>query len=520
MRQILAKIDTLAETDCSVGVAKFFRRAAFVFVLLMAAAAPHSIAATQTAWLLGMLCWICSLVIGGQDELKFGLPGRLLAAYFIWSAVSSALSYEPIVSLDKLRGASVFLIFPFVVNVIRNRKAVILAAGILIFSGLVGALYAPLQKIIGRGIEVHGLESGGLLASKGVSEGDTLLAANGVKTTRPEDVIARIEVDGSARIDVYRTDAPFTIEIRRDELPQSTEAANSRLGFEAYRRSSNFRVSGFYGHYTTFAEAVQLIASLCFGLLIAAVRGRAGRSIIALLCTATLTFILALLLTVTRGSQAAFVISAFSITALGGGRRILLIVVALAAIASAVGLFILHNQRGVGFADFQDGSVKYRQMMWRDGSRLLIQSPRNLVYGVGMDSIKTHWEEWGLFDKGWQPMGHFHSTPLQIAVERGLPALLLWFAVLVVYARSLLRGIRRVRNAEWVTLGILLGCFGGLVGFVAGGFVHYNLGDTEVAMIFYFLMGISIRLSDIVLDESSSRGHSAEIHKNLTPQEI
>lgn len=503
MREILEKIDILAETNGAKGAAKLLRRAAFVFVLLMAVAAPHSIAATQTAWLLGMACWIFGLAIGPRQKLEFGLLGRLLAAFFIWSAVSSALSYEPIVSLDKLRGVSVFLIFPFVFNVFRNRSAVMLVAGILVFSGFVGALYAPLQKIIGRGIEVHGLSPDGLLASKGVVEGDTLLAANGFKTTNPEEIIRQIEAAGSARIVVYRTDAPFTIEIRRDELPQTSASANIRLGFETYKRSGNFRASGFYGHYTTFAEAIQLIASLCFGLLIAAIRSRAGRSIIATLGIATLAFMLALLLTVTRGSQAAFLLSALSITALAGGRRILFAAAAFAVIASAVGLFVLHKQRGVGFADFKDGSIQYRQMMWRDGVRLLRESPRNLIYGVGMDSIKTHWSQWGLFDKGWQPMGHFHSTPIQIAVERGLPALLLWLAVLAVYARSLWREIRRARGGDWAVFGVLLGCFGGLIGFFAGGFVHYNLGDTEVAMIFYFLMGISVRLSEIVQTEDT-----------------
>ena len=38
--------------------------------------------------------------------------------------------------------------------------------------------------------------------------------------------------------------------------------------------------------------------------------------------------------------------------------------------------------------------------------------------------------------------------------------------------------------------GIILGCFGGLIGFFTSGLVHYNLGDSEVAMVFYLLMGI------------------------------
>jgi hypothetical protein len=35
---------------------------------------------------------------------------------------------------------------------------------------------------------------------------------------------------------------------------------------------------------------------------------------------------------------------------------------------------------------------------------------------------------------------------------------------------------------------------GGTVGFFVSGFVHYNLGDSEVAMIFYLLMGLTLAL--------------------------
>jgi len=35
---------------------------------------------------------------------------------------------------------------------------------------------------------------------------------------------------------------------------------------------------------------------------------------------------------------------------------------------------------------------------------------------------------------------------------------------------------------------------GGLAGFFASGLVHYNWGDSEVVMIFYFIMGLSLVL--------------------------
>ncbi len=41
------------------------------------------------------------------------------------------------------------------------------------------------------------------------------------------------------------------------------------------------------------------------------------------------------------------------------------------------------------------------------------------------------------------------------------------------------------------TYGILLGTLGALTGFLARSLVNYNYGDAEVAMLFWFLMGIS-----------------------------
>ena len=45
--------------------------------------------------------------------------------------------------------------------------------------------------------------------------------------------------------------------------------------------------------------------------------------------------------------------------------------------------------------------------------------------------------------------------------------------------------------------GILLGCLGGTVGFFASSLVHYNLGDQEVAMLFFMLMGFGLKLMQL-----------------------
>jgi O-antigen ligase len=87
-----------------------------------------------------------------------------------------------------------------------------------------------------------------------------------------------------------------------------------------------------------------------------------------------------------------------------------------------------------------------------------------------------------------------HSNLLQLGLERGVPALLCWLLLLVVYARMLWRLARSKEIDDWVERGIVLGALGGLCGFFASGLVHYNWGDSEVVMIFYFIMGLTLSL--------------------------
>jgi O-antigen ligase len=220
---------------------------------------------------------------------------------------------------------------------------------------------------------------------------------------------------------------------------------------------------------------------------------------------------LALLLTVTRASQLAFMVSAFAIVVLGASRKMLIAAVLIALPIVFGGLLFLQQSRNTGFFDAKDESTRYRTVMWRDGMRLWTDNAHNFVFGLGMDSIQKHWQEWGMFEGGFLPMGHFHSMPVQLLAERGLAALLLWLTVLGLYAWILFREIGNLRSnpppdqGKWMSFGILLGCFGGMIGFVTSGLVHYNLGDQVVAMIFYLLMGLGV---SIVRLEGGEKRHT------------
>jgi O-antigen ligase len=197
--------------------------------------------------------------------------------------------------------------------------------------------------------------------------------------------------------------------------------------------------------------------------------------------------VFALAMTVTRGSWIGFAVSVAVMLLLSASRRTMLIGLACAIPLVLAGVFLLQQQRRVGFVDRADQSTSWREMVWREGFDLLVSKPRHLLVGVGMDSIKAHWREWHMFDDGRQPVGHMHSNLLQIALERGVPALILWLMLFVVYIRMLWR---MVRTATDFKRGLALGALGGAVGFFTSGLVHYNWGDSEVVTVFYLIMGL------------------------------
>jgi O-antigen ligase len=188
--------------------------------------------------------------------------------------------------------------------------------------------------------------------------------------------------------------------------------------------------------------------------------------------------------------------------ALSVSRRTLLIAAACAIPLVLGGVVLLQQKRNVGFVDAKDQSTSWRETVWREGFQLLVSKPRHLLAGVGMDSIKGHWREWGLFDNGRLPIGHMHSNLLQIALERGVPALIVWLILLGVYAR-MLTGLIRIDGSSEVR-GLALGALGGLVGFFTSGVVHYNWGDSEVVTAFYFIMGLTLAVNSIVRGEVQS----------------
>ena len=496
----------------SMEISTWLERAIVGCLFIIAVFAPHSIAVTQAAWLLGMALWVARLAIYPRPALLRSPLDYALIGFFILSGISSVFSYSPVISIGKMRAASLFTIVYLVSQNALSLRLVRLLALALIGSCMINVLLTAGQLAIGKGVKVEGVAAGSPLTKAvfrtrtvtqptPIVNGDTIWEIDGSPVGTPGELAAAL-ASGSptAKVRIYRVEWMPELEIPRGQLLQGNNILD-QLGISGWSRGRDWRATGFFNHWVTYSEVLQLIASLALGIFLAL---KQKRSLLGgLLIIAVVGLVFALGMTVTRASWIGFAVSALAMLLLASSRRTILIVGACAIPLVLASVVLLQQKRSIGFFDKKDQSTSWREMVWKEGTHLLVSNPRHLLVGVGMDSIKGHWREWGLFDNGRQPIGHMHSNLLQIALERGLPALIVWLILIGVYIRMLWRITRREMTDDFAR-GVALGALGGVLGFFTSGLVHYNWGDSEVVTVFYLIMGLCLVVERTIQREPDS----------------
>lgn len=481
-------------------ISTWLERAIVGCLFLIAIFAPHSIAVTQAAWLLGVALWLARLAIYPRPSLFRSPVDYALIGFFVLSGISSIFSYSPITSIGKMRAASLFTIVYLVSQNVRSLRLVRLLALVLIGSCMINVLLTAGQLAIGRGVKVQGVTPASPLTKAvfrsrtvtqptPVTNGDTIWEVDGHPVETPEELATALASGSStARIRIYRVEWMPELEVPRGQLLPGTNVLD-QLGIGSWSRGRDWRATGFFNHWVTYSEVLQLIASLALGIFLGLKQRRSLTGLSLVVAVAGLAF--ALGMTVTRASWIGFAVSVAAMLLLSSSRRTILIAVACAIPLVLASVILLQQKRSIGFFDKRDQSTSWREMVWKEGFQLLVSNPRHLVVGIGQDSIKAHWREWGLFDNGRLPIGHMHSNLLQIALERGVPALIVWLILIGVYIRMLWRITRR-EAIDDISRGVALGALGGVVGFFTSGLVHYNWGDSEVVTVVYLIMGLCL----------------------------
>lgn len=469
------------------------QRTATIGFFLYSAFAPHSIAAAEISLAIVGAGWLVRTISSrksGFHRTPFDVP---ILFFFLWTVASSFLSQEPRISIAKIQSTCVVFLFYLTQAIVTRRTAILLVA-VMILSGVVGTAYSIYDLARGRGILIESVAPASPLQPLHVRAGDAIWRIGGqrVYSVADIDTVIKNSPTGS-KLTVSVITQGEHLERPGLLVTEAMKQQASPSGIVGNKPTHRFRASGWTRHYETYSEILQILAQLALGLTLANFKNHRLNLRSKLAGAAFTLLALGIVLTAMRTVLVALVIGVcvISVRALGGRAKAL----SLAGICLllVVGAFVVYETRARQALSLQDPSSALRVQVARVGLSRLMLHP---LFGHGMDAMHVHWQEWGFPGTD---MLHLHSTPLQLAFDRGLTALGFWFWIMWVFWRTTARGEKLLReSSDTNRYGILLGATGAVAGFFASSLVNYNFGDGEVALVFWWLMGTVVVLTSDV----------------------
>ncbi len=484
----LGRFDSLAAVESRNRIARWANRALIFFILLFALSVPHSIAAAQTSFTLSCLAWLVRDLASRRFHFARTPIDWPLLCFAVLTILSALFSVEPGLSLPKLKALTLFgVIYLLATNL--HRRGVSLATGLLIVSALAGAGFSLVEKVYGRGAIIKAIEADSPLASSELQPGDVIWMIARRRIYSPEEaanVIRSRRVGEVIEIEALHAGDPIPVTLT---VTEEMKARPNPLGIQTAGRSRQFRVSGFLRQFLTYAEQMQVLGMLAFGGLLAGVRSwrkPAARTRFEIHCLLFVLFASALVLTASRAVIASFIVALLFVSIGVGGRLAPVIALVTALVLGGLGYYVITSARQPVTLSFNDDSASRRIAYMQAGLRVIPQHP---LLGVGMDSHKLHWREWG-FPGDY--ITHTHSTPIQIAMERGLPALACYAWLIAAMLIMIRRGYKRAgEDGDDFREALALGTFGALIGFSISSLANYNFGDSETLMMLLSVAGLS-----------------------------
>ena len=231
------------------------------------------------------------------------------------------------------------------------------------------------------------------------------------------------------------------------------------------------RPHGALGMYMTYSGLLMLVACAAVSRVMFAKHHRAWAAVV------LPALLLALVFTFTRSAWVGACVGIGLLFLLRDFRLMGLLPVALAAFL-ALAPSALTNRLYSTFS-LKDPSNADRVAMMNSGIHIIKDHP---LTGIGPDMVGQVYPHYRDKNAVNQLNLHLHNVPLQIAAERGLPALGVWLWFIITLARDFLR---RRRSADPSLSNAGLAAIGAML---AAGLFEYNFGDSEFLMLFLVLV--------------------------------
>jgi O-antigen ligase len=232
------------------------------------------------------------------------------------------------------------------------------------------------------------------------------------------------------------------------------------------------RPRGTLGHYMTYSGTLMLVIGVAASRLVFGTRDRVWPALV------MPALVVALSLTLTRSAWVGACV-AVGVLFILKDLRLLGLLPVVAALFFALAPDSVTN-RMMSMFDLRDPSNRDRLAMARTGGAMVRDFP---LTGVGPAMIPKLYTQYRDPDAVQAMNPHLHNVPLQIAAERGLPALLTWIGFVVVLSHSLFRLFRTEREPTMAAGGLAA-----IAGMLSAGMFEYNFGDSEFLMLFLVLV--------------------------------
>jgi O-antigen ligase len=243
-----------------------------------------------------------------------------------------------------------------------------------------------------------------------------------------------------------------------------------------FKAAPGERVQGFMGHYMTQAGVMLLFGALALSIFIFS-RDKAR-------FFWGLGFFLSVLILILTSTRSAWIgmIIATSVVLFFFKPKALIFV----PIATALILFLSPKEvknRALSIFSTRSYSNAQRLEYLNAGIKIIKEYP---IFGTGPNTVEMEFQnpKYGLSEEAKQNV-HLHNNILQIAAERGIPTLLVWFVFIVWLLISL---IKFVPNKDPALFPLTVAAIAAFLAHFAAGFFEYNFADAEVAALFFYIM--------------------------------
>jgi O-antigen ligase len=144
-------------------------------------------------------------------------------------------------------------------------------------------------------------------------------------------------------------------------------------------------------------------------------------------------------------------------------------------------------ERARSTVDLKDTTIRDRLAMWRSGLAMIADHP---ALGVGPGEVRAWYGQYRRPEAVRPSTGHLHNSAVQIAAERGLPALAVWLWIWITFFREGRRILRRLDPGPSRERALVSASLVGVAGFLVAGLFEHNFGDGEVVLLVYALMAL------------------------------